>query len=89
MGAASAAFLQVVVAAGALAHHAGLRGQVEHMPQRAAVAAGLVQIPGAAAGVVGDRDQAGRGGAMAGAGNAARSPAVTSRVAPRIGAWTG
>jgi hypothetical protein len=62
------ALFQVVVPAGPVTHHAGLRGQIEHAAQRAAVTAGLVQVPGLAPGVVGDRDQAGRSGEMAGAG---------------------
>ena len=46
VGAALGAFLQVVVAAGPFAHHAGLRGQVEDTSQRAAIpAGGLCRFP--------------------------------------------
>ena len=44
------------------------RGQLEHVSQWPAVAAGLVQIAGSSAGVVGDRDEPGRGGEVTGAG---------------------
>src|ERR1019366_2094418 len=50
VGAGVLALFQVVVPAGSVPRHAGLRGKVEHAPQRAAVSAGLVQVPGPAAG---------------------------------------
>ena len=48
------AFLQVVVAVRSGAHHAGLRREVEDVPQRAAVAPRPVQVTGAPTGVVRD-----------------------------------
>jgi hypothetical protein len=45
VGASVVAFFQVVVAVGSGAHHAGLRGEVEHVSQWPAVAAGLCRLP--------------------------------------------
>jgi hypothetical protein len=57
VGSALAALLQVVVAVGALTHHAGLRRQIEYVPKNAAVASRTVQIPGPTSGVVGNRNE--------------------------------
>lgn len=45
---------------------------------------GFVEVPGSAAGVIGDGDEAGSCGEVA-VGNAASSPTPTSKDAPRIG----
>jgi hypothetical protein len=85
VGMAASAFFEVVGPVGTCPHHAGLRGQIEHMAQRSAVAARFVQVAGSSAGVVGDRHQPGCGRRVAGAGVGRRSPAATSSWAPRIG----
>jgi hypothetical protein len=65
------ALFPIVVAVGSGAHHAGLRREVEHVPQRVAIAVRAVQVPGAAAGVVWDRHEPGGCGEVAGAGERA------------------
>jgi len=67
VGTAVLALLEVVVPVRTGPHHGGLRGQVEHMPQRSAVAAGLVQVARASAGVVRDRHESGSGSEVTGA----------------------
>src|SRR5215203_5464851 len=57
VGSSVVAFFEVVVAVGSVARHAGLGGQVEHVPQWPAVAAGLVQVARSSAGVVGYGDE--------------------------------
>lgn len=53
---------EVVVAVGPGARHAGLGGEVEHVPQGATVALWAAQVAGAPARVVGDRNKSGCGG---------------------------
>ena len=89
VGVTASAFLQVVGAVGTCPHHAGLRGQIEHVPQRSAVAARFVQVAGSSAGVVGDRHQTGCGGQVAGAGEGAEVAGGDQQLGAQDGPETG
>jgi hypothetical protein len=65
-------FLEVVVPVRSGSHHARLRRQVEHVSSGTAVSARFVQVAGSAAGIVGNRDQPGSCGEVAGTGEGAQ-----------------
>jgi hypothetical protein len=63
--------------------------KIEDVPQRAAVAAGFVQVAGPAPGVVGDRDEPGGCGEVAGAGEGAQVPGGDQQPGTQDGAESG